>query len=320
VSQWWLAVVRLTGLFVGVGLATSRIGLIVHELAGHGGAAVAFGGEVSDFRLFWFAGGWIRYHFEDPTPGAMLVISLAGLIIEAVIGVALWLLLSAKDSIARRLARGVGGALVIHAGWYFATGTWHGYGDGLLTYRAVGDWRYPIAIATGLVTCGVAFVVARLLLGTLAAAVPGGRWRRIAGLVTAAVLAGTLQVGLALGEVRIRGDATYGAIMKPQGDRMTARELAAWQREQARRGVQVTEAERAEQQRRLAARHREPPFAPILALALAVAIAFGASRARLAIDPARAGGDPLTTRLVAIVGAIAVGSILAVMTIEAVFH
>lgn len=307
----WLAVVRLTALFAAIGLATSRVGLVVHELGGHGGTAVAFGGEITDFRLFWFAGGWIQYHFDTPTPTALLVISLGGIAVQLVIGAALWLLLARGDSLARRLGRGAGGALVIHAGWYFATGLWHGYGDGTLAYRAVGDARYPIAILVGLGTCAVAFAVARLVLGALAASLPGSRNARIAGVIVAALLAGGIQAGLALGEVAVRGDSTYGAIMKPERERMIARELAAWQRTQQR---PITDAERAAQERAIADRHhREPPFAPLLAVLLLAAVAVGAARARPA-------ADPLRWRHVAIAGAIAAGTILAVMTIDAVFH
>lgn len=304
---------RLAGLFAAVGLATSRVGLIVHELAGHGGTALAFGGQVSDFRLFWFAGGWIRYDLDEPSRGVLIAISIGGVVLEAVIGLALWLVLRRKDSLAARLARGVGAALLIHAGWYFATGTWHGYGDGLLVHRAVGDWRYPIAIAAGIVTCLIAYAGARLVLGSLAASLPGARGARVAGVLVAAVLAGALQVGLAVGEVRVRGDSTYGAIMKPERERVIARELLAWQRAQAQRGTQISEADRAAQARSLAARHTEPPFAPVLALSLAVAVALGARRTRAATEA-------VTTRLVAIAAAIAAGSIVAVIALDAAFH
>src|SRR5262249_8470985 len=57
-NSWLAAVARLTGLLAGVSLATSRLGLLVHELVGHGGVAIALGGHVTDVTLFWFAGGW----------------------------------------------------------------------------------------------------------------------------------------------------------------------------------------------------------------------------------------------------------------------
>ncbi len=309
---WWRAVARLTGVFAAVGLATSRFGLIAHELVGHGGFAVASGGEVTDAKLFWFAGGWIRYDLHQPTSGELLAISLGGIIVESVVGIGLWLALVRRDSVAARVVRAVGAALVIHGCWYFATGTWHGYGDGTIVHRELGDARYPVAIAVGLVGCTVAYVAARLVLGALAAVLPGSRRSRIAGMTIAMALAGVLQIGLALGEVRVRGDSTYGAIMKPERERVVARELLEWQREQARRGVELSEAERIAHARELADRHRELPFAPVLAVMLAIAVAFGASRPR---GPATGTVSP---RLVAIAAALAAGSIGCVIALDAV--
>jgi hypothetical protein len=47
------AVLRLIALLTFAGLATSRIGLIVHELVGHGAATLAVGGTVTDVQLFY---------------------------------------------------------------------------------------------------------------------------------------------------------------------------------------------------------------------------------------------------------------------------
>jgi len=306
-------VLRLTGLLAVLGLATSRLGLVAHELVGHGGFAVASGGEVTEVRLFWFAGGWIRYELADPTAVALLAISLGGIVVETVIGGGLWFGLSRRDSLAARITRAIGAALVIHAGWYFATGSWHGYGDGVIVHRALGDGRYPVAIVVGAGACGVAYVAARLVLGALAAEVPGGRGARVAGLTIAMAIAGVLQIGLALGEVQARGDSTYGAIMTPDSDRVIARELREWQREQARRGMQLTDAAREARARELALRHRELPFAPVLGVLLVAAVVLGASRSR---GPAP---DTLSRRFIAIAAALAVGSIAAVIALDAAF-
>ena len=310
----WLATARLAALLTAVGLATSRVGLILHELVGHGGTAIALGGGISEFRLFWFAGGWIRYDFPGASREDFLVIQLGGILLEAVIGAALWFVLTRSDSLPRRLLRGAGAAFVIHAAWYFATGTWHGYGDGAVAHRMLEGWRYPIAIAVGLVAIAMTFACARLVFGALAAQVPGGRTRQLAGVALAAVLAGGAQVALAVGEVTLRSDSTYGTIMKPERDRAVARDLAAWQRDAARRGVIVDEARRAAEQRRLAARHpQEPPFAPVLAVLLVAAIVAGGARARGAIGV-------LSNRQLAIAGALCVASIAAVISIDAAFH
>src|SRR5580692_2579173 len=122
------ATVRLAAVLGCIALATSRLGLVAHELGGHGGMALLLGGEVTQVKLFWFAGGWIRYRIDTGEAG-LLAITVAGMAVEVVIGGILWLTVRG-GTLGARLVRGAGGALVIHATWYFATGAWHGYGDG----------------------------------------------------------------------------------------------------------------------------------------------------------------------------------------------
>ncbi len=313
----------MAGLLFAAGLAASRLGLLVHELGGHGGFAIVQGGEITDLRLFWFAGGWISYSIDEPSAAGMLLATIGGLVVELGLGGALWIGLARADRRATeqgqtrlgiRIIRGIGAALVAHAWWYFATGTWHGFGDGLPTYRALGDARYPVAIAAGLVTCGVAYSCARLVLGGFFAVVPGTRRARIAGIAIAMLTATGLLAAPAVIEVSMRGDTRYGAIMKREGDRLADRELVAWQREMQRRGTSIDQAAREAEARRLAASHREPPFMPVLALLVAVAIAIGAWRAR------GAPGAILTRGQLLVAAVVGAGSLAAVIAIDAAFH
>jgi hypothetical protein len=309
------AVLRLAGLLAAVGLATSRLGLIVHELVGHGAVAEALGGRVTDVRLFWFAGGWIRYRLEDPAGGAAIAVVAGGIAVEAVIGAALWFALARRESTAARLVRGAGAAVAIHAAWYLAAGTWHGFGDGALLRRELGDARAPVAIAAGAIAVAMAYLGARAVLGVLAAMVPGGRAARIGGTAAAVVLAGALQVGLAAGELRLRRDETYGRIMQRESDRAVQRELAAWQRRQRERGLEASEAERQLRARELEEQHRELPFAHVLAALTVIAIAAGARRAR----PGPGDAAPAGGRLIAIAGAVAIGSVALVIALPPMF-
>src|SRR3569623_1791178 len=181
-----------------VALATSRLGLLAHELVGHGGTALAVGAKVTDVRLFWFAGGWIRY-VGAGSVAAALAIAMGGIAVETACGTALWLAVrgdaSGGNTLGRRIVRGIGAALVVHAGWYLATGAYAGFGDGVLLYRELGGARVPVAIAAGGVTCGAAFLGAREVMGALAAAPR----HRIAGTLGALGLAAGLHAGHALG-------------------------------------------------------------------------------------------------------------------------
>lgn len=272
---------RLAWLLLAVALATSRFGLIAHELVGHGGTAVAVGGQVTDVQLFWFAGGWIRYHFAaPPSTAALLAISIGGVAIEAIAGILLWCVRG--DALGRRLIRGVGAALVVHATWYFATGAWHGYGDGQLLHHVLGSARYPVAIFAGALTCGCAFAGARAIVGPLAGT---QTTHRLAGLAIAAVLAGGIHAGLAIAEVRIRGDVTYKEIMAPERERLVERDLEKWAAYERAHGGEVSEARRAQQQHQLEQVHRDFPFAWLLGICVAIALLVGARRSFSSIRP-----------------------------------
>jgi hypothetical protein len=272
-------VLRLAGLLACVALAASRIGLLLHELVAHGGVALACGARIVDVQVYWFAGGWIRYVLPAPSLAATLAISMSGIAIELVAGGAVWLLVR-RESLGGRLVRGIGAALVLHATWYLATGAFHGFGDGLVLYRQLGDARVPVAVAAGLATCATAFVGTRDFLAPLVRVLPGTRRGRVAGLVIAVVLGGGVHAALTLGELRLRRDATYVEVMQTEADRTIARELAQWQHEQARRGIAPTPQAR-RQQRTLLAREHEPfPFVPLLAIATLLSVLAGALRVR----------------------------------------
>ena len=91
----------------------------------------------------------------------------------------------------------------------FAESTFWKAACGLLhLHRQLGADRWLVAVPAALLVCVVAFAGARAVLGPLAATVPGGRGARIAGTAIAVVLAGGLQLGLAVGEVKLRRDTT----------------------------------------------------------------------------------------------------------------
>ncbi|MDQ3334031.1 MAG: hypothetical protein M4D80_02640 [Myxococcota bacterium] len=317
--SWWVHTARLASILAGVGLATTRLGLIAHEFVGHGGAAIAFGGRVEQVRLFWFAGGWIDYDLPKPyTVTASLAASLGGIALEFVVGLAVWLALARRESLVGKLVRATGAAIAIHAMWYLALGTYHGFGDGAFLRWWAGDKRYAIAFAAGAVVLAFSFFAARSIWGVLCATIPGGRRAQTAGVVLAVTLSATLHVGLAIGEVRVRRDEAYGAVMKPERERVVAREMRQWEREQKQRGVEIDVAARKAREAALAAKHRELPFGVILGVLTFVAICAGAWRAR-------PGGESLwpfreiPRRLVLVVATIAAGSIALVIAIDAAF-
>jgi hypothetical protein len=291
-------VLRLGALLACIALATSRFGLLAHELVGHGGTAVAVGAHVVEVKLFWFAGGWIRY-VGAPSTAAALAIAMGGIAVESVAGVALLCVRGA--ALGRRILRGIGYALVLHASWYLATGAFSGFGDGVLLYRELGSARLVVAVGAALVTCAMGFLGAREVFGALAAT----QRRPLLGTALAVVLAGGLHAGLAVGELQLRRDRTYVETMTPERERQISAELARWQAAHPA----AAEPERAAAVHVIEAAHPPTfPFTVVLAIAAALAVAAGAWRAK-------PGAGPITRRLLvawAIAAVIAIAIVIAV--------
>jgi len=273
-------VLRLSVLLTCAALATSRLGLVAHELVGHGGTALALGAHVTEVRLFWFAGGWIHYVLDDASVGKLLAIAMGGIAVELACGLAL-LLAVRGDAFGRRIIRGIGAALVLHGSWYLATGAWSGFGDGQLLYRVLGESRYAVAIAAGAVTCTAAFAGARGVFGALAGTITS---HRVAGTCIAIAIAAGIHTGLAVGELRVRRDQAYTSVMAPERERIVARELASWTNEQA---AAPSDSALAAQRAKLEDAHRVFPFAWLLGICAAVCAVVGARRSRLGEPPAR---------------------------------
>jgi len=299
---------RLTGLLLATALATSRLGLLAHELVGHGGTAIALGGRIREVQLFWFAGGWIDYDFvSPPSTAARLAISMGGIAIELVAGSALWFAIRGA-SLGRTLLRAVGAVLVAHAGWYLATGAWHGFGDGHLLRELLGEQRYPLALAAGALTCVAGFSAARRIVGPLAATQTR---HRLIQLAIAAVLAGGVTVGLAAGELWLRRDTTYTQIMKPEKERLVERDLARWAEYERTHGGKITPEQQAVEHQRLERVHHELPFKWLLGACAILAILAGAWLA-LRVDVAHATIPRSTLVRAAATAAIGLAAVIAI--------
>lgn len=302
-------VMRLTGFLLAIALATSRFGLLGHELVGHGGTALLVGGRVTDVQLFWFAGGWISYQFPSPpSTAALLAIAMGGVAIEALCGTALWTLVRGA-TLGRRLLRAIGATFVVHATWYFATGAWHGYGDGQVLYRELGNARFPVAIVAGAITCVCGFFAARQIVGPLVATASRPRL-----FVIAAVLAGGLHAGLAIGEVKLRQDTTYAAVMQPERERAVDHDLDRWAAYERTHGGRASDAERAVERARLERVHHTFPFVWLLAACAVLSILAGAWRSFARTNE----HIPIANRLIARATICAVIAIAAVIAIDVI--
>ncbi|MFT3693148.1 MAG: hypothetical protein QM831_08395 [Kofleriaceae bacterium] len=273
----------LAGLLLACALITSRLGLVLHEFVGHGGAAMLVGGHVTKVHLFWFAGGWINYEFPaPPSIGQQLFISMGGIIVEVIVGLVTLAIARRGDSLGRKLARAMGATMIMHGTWYFANGAWSGWGDGLLLYNTTGTARFPIAIAAALVVCTIGFLTARAIIGPLR-----GTQRTFLAFVAATVLAGGILGGLYAGELRLRADPVYSVIMQSEQQREVAMDLAKWEHYEQQKG-EISAARRAAEKARLEDTHHTFPFGWVLGIAAVLSVLAGAwksTRIETVIEP-----------------------------------
>jgi hypothetical protein len=158
-----------------------------------------------------------------------------------------------------------------------------------LLYRDLGDARWPVAVAAGVVACMIAFAIARGIVGGLVATVA-----RPGQVAVAVIIAAGLNLALFAGERAVRSDDTYARTMRREDERVVDRELAAWLARQAAEGVTIDGAAREAEATRLAADNRQFPFRWLLGAALLVAIGAGVWRSRR--EPAAALAPGLVAR------------------------
>jgi hypothetical protein len=316
-------IARLATLLLLLGLSTSRLTLVAHELVGHGGGYALAGCTVVELRLSLFGGGWV--HGACPHPlatGARLVVSLGGIGVQLLAGGAA-LLLARVGGPTRREADLTRIALVayalmvlVHAGHYLAAGSFHGYGDGAVLYELLGPRRLFVSMAAAL---GVVFVTwllgAELTLLLRARMAPGSARRQLTILILSALTAADAHAGLTFGEQRVAPEPRYQRIGAHAAAREIELALARYRRDAlARAGREPTAAELETERRALERAHRRPPFGPALAAAVAVAFAGGALRA--ARRAPSEGGRGLAWRDLLPVAMVCAASLLAVLAHE----
>lgn len=307
---------RLAVLVLAIALAISRLGLVLHELVGHGLTAAALGADVTGWHLYVFGGGWLGFERATPFTGAEpYVVYLGGIAVELVAVAALAVAARRSAGTTRLAVGGAAWALALHAGWYLAAGTYHGFGDGVLLHRDLAPAaRTAVLAVTGLALIAGAAIAGARVGGALRALAPASTPRRQLAVAAAALglgLAG--HAALTLAELRLRPDITYGLTMRTSGERATDREVATVIARARDAGAPLDATEVARARRAISRRHRQAPLGAALVAAMALAAAVGAARSRPAAAP-----SPPTTRALVIAGAVAAGSIGLVVALAAV--
>ena len=236
-----------------------------------------------DYGLFFFGGGWIRYQSPEDGLASALVISMAGIALElaaaaAALAVAFWTRVR-EAPVAQVALVGLATADLLHAGFYLATGTHHGYGDGATLHAELGDARIALVVPVAAATVVAGFLLARSLAGLVGhwSGARSRRWRAAA-VMSAAAAAALVHGGLTLSERAAVRDATYSRIMKPESEWRAERDLQRMAAEARGRGAPLDADALAEIRRELERKHRAFPLVPVLAALLALAWCAGVWR------------------------------------------
>jgi len=142
-----------------------RLGLITHEFIGHGIPCYAFGGEIGEFRLFLFGGGWINYSIQEVIHSKGLfpaiIVQISGVLSEIVIGSALiFLIRFLKVRLVRAIIISLILILFVHASYYFTISMYYGTGDGSPLYFFLNEPTRLLFVALmSMLTVSIAYVL-----------------------------------------------------------------------------------------------------------------------------------------------------------------
>lgn len=304
---------RLTVLVLAIGLVVSRLGLIVHELVGHGLVALLVGRDVTGWNLHVFGGGWVGFATVRGTGFSSYLVTMGGIVVELLAAAALAWAARGRTGVAALAVRASAWALALHALWYLAAGTFHGFGDGWLLHRQLGAARLAVVIPAAALAVAGAAIAGRRLAGELRAHAPASTPRR-----QLAVVAGAIALGLGAhaaltgAELALTTDRTYQGVMRTAADRAIERELAAAVARAREAGAPLAPAEVTRTRRGLERRHRQLPVGPGLVGAMALAAAAGVLRSRAA-----SGATAVSWRTVGLAAAAAAAATALVAVVDA---
>lgn len=145
---------------------SGRIGLLLHEFAGHALSWRLLGGRIPEFNLFLFGGGWIQYGrtplTNDLSYLSALYVQLSGIATELVVGaiLAFFAISFRTTRLVKAWLSAASSLLLVHGLFYLVICTYYGSGDGRIIFDTFhGNIRIGFLILTSCLTIGTAFFV-----------------------------------------------------------------------------------------------------------------------------------------------------------------
>lgn len=225
----WLSLFFFLLLFL-----SGRIGLFLHEFAGHALVWRLLGGKLAGFSLFLFGGGIVHFDSSpasvDLSISSLLVVDLSGMGIELLTGALLAVLaiLLNINRTMKALLVSASSVLIVHSLFYLVLCAYYGSGDGrLLSSLLHGTIRQAfLFVAFGLTIAG-SFVVSYTFSPAVRSWVIGCSFKkRILVIGLSVFCAGLLHATLTVGERTMVKDKKYEGMKTSQNDRFKEEELS----------------------------------------------------------------------------------------------
>lgn len=213
---------------------SGRIGLLLHEFAGHALAWQLLGGTITEFHLFLFGGGRVHYGWTPDTSNlsdlSVLYVHLSGIVTELAVGSALafFAIFFRTTRLVNAWLAVASSVLLVHGLFYLVTCAYYGSGDGRILFDMFNEnGRHGFVILTSCLTVGVAFFVSFTFSPVLRSWVDDYRSKNsffliILSIVAAVLLHGTLTVA----EQILVKDQVYHEIKTSVNDRLKKDELS----------------------------------------------------------------------------------------------
>ena len=214
-------------------LFCGRTGLLLHELAGHGLAALLLNCPIQACHISLFGGACV--HYSSPSHLDMLLITAAGVTSEWVLSLVCfrifcWHRVSGN---LRSVALALGLVLAIHPFFYMQDGLWYGYGDARILFPTDTSQHtawLSIALLPGMALLSLLLFknYATDLLHWLKSG--SANSTGLPGVLTAAGLAMSLHAGLTMGEARLAHAPVCASVFIQDHELKVEREMVRYRR------------------------------------------------------------------------------------------
>ena len=229
-------VIKLSLFFFFLLFLAGRIGLFLHEFAGHALAWCLMGGKLSGFRLFLFGGGRVQYSYTHNLSNLSvmqeLTVQLSGIAVELAVGIILtimavfWIITRQI----RALLVSAASVLIVHALFYLTVSTYYGSGDGHLVFTILqGGVRQTFLFLTFGMTLAAAFLISYqfspMIKSWLESDSPKQKtWMIMIGACIAVLLHGMLTMG----ERIVVNDTVYASVKTSENERLKKAALSKY--------------------------------------------------------------------------------------------